>query len=155
MDRHGENAKALAAWLERHAAVERVLYPGLPSHPQHAVVERQWRPGNAGGMLAFEVVGGRAGGEAVIDALTLTERTASLGGVHTMVVHPPSTSQRQLNDEELLASGIRPGLLRVSVGLEDVDDLKVDFDHALAVARRIAAGTPASVAVGTPTSVDA
>jgi len=145
MDRHGQNARALASWLERQEGVERVLYPGLPSHPQHAVVERQWRPDNAGGMLSFEVAGGRAAGGAVIDTLELTERTASLGSVHTMVVHPPSTSQRQLSDEELLASGIRPGLLRVSVGLEDVEDLVADFERGLAVARGVAAATPALV----------
>ena len=75
----------------------------------------------------------------------LTERTASLGSVHTMVVHPPSTSQRQLSDEELLASGIRPGLLRVSVGLEDIDDLVADFERGLAVARRVAASAPSLV----------
>ncbi|HEX5149232.1 MAG TPA: PLP-dependent transferase, partial [Candidatus Limnocylindrales bacterium] len=76
---------------------------------------------------------------AVIDSLDLTERTASLGSVHTMVVHPPSTSQRQLTEAELLASGIRPGLLRVSVGLEDVEDLVADFERALAVAREVVA----------------
>jgi cystathionine beta-lyase/cystathionine gamma-synthase len=145
MDRHGLSARALAAWLERQDGVERVLYPGLPSHPQHAVVERQWRPDNAGGMLSFEVAGGRAAGQAIIDSLGLTERTASLGSVHTMVVHPPSTSQRQLSEAELLASGIRPGLLRVSVGLEDVEDLVADFEQALVVARQVAAGAPAMV----------
>jgi len=145
MDRHGQNARALAGWLERQDGVERVLYPGLPSHPQHAVVERQWRPDNGGGMLSFEVAGGRAAGQAVIDALGLTERTASLGSVHTMVVHPPSTSQRQLSEAELVASGINPGLLRVSVGLEDVEDLVADFDQALGVARQVAAAAPALV----------
>ncbi|HSO30700.1 MAG TPA: PLP-dependent transferase, partial [Candidatus Sulfomarinibacteraceae bacterium] len=139
MDRHGQNALALAGWLERQDGVTRVLYPGLPSHPQHAVVERQWRPGNAGGMLAFEVAGGRAAGQAVIDTLQLSERTASLGGVHTMVVHPASTSQRQLNDEQLRASGIGPGMLRVSVGLEDVEDLEADLAAGLATARQVAA----------------
>jgi len=134
MDRHAANALALASWLERREGVERVLYPGLPSHPQHQVVLRQFRPGVGGGMLAFEVFGGRAAGRAIIDTLNVTERTASLGSVHTMVVHPPSTSQRQLTEAELLESGIRPGLLRVSVGLEDVDDLKADLDRALAVA---------------------
>jgi O-acetylhomoserine (thiol)-lyase len=75
----------------------------------------------------------------------LPELTASLGSVHTFVVHPPSTSQRQLSDEELIASGITPGLLRVSVGLEDIDDLQADFAAALAVARE--AGRPATVGV--------
>ena len=79
-------------------------------------------------MLAFEVAGGREAGRAVIDALRLPELTASLGSVHTMVVHPPSTSQRQMTEAELLAAGITPGLLRVSVGLEDLEDLQDDLD---------------------------
>jgi methionine-gamma-lyase len=144
MDRHGANALALAAWLERQEGVERVYYPGLPSHPQRAAVERQFRPGNGGGMLSFELAGGRAAGRTVIDALSLTELTASLGSVHTIVVHPPSTSQRQLSEAELIESGITPGLLRVSVGLEDVPDLIADFEQALAAARA-AAAVPAGV----------
>lgn len=134
VERHAATAAALAAWLERQPGVRRVLYPGLPSHPQHAVATRQFRAGVAGGMLAFDVQGGRAAGQAIIDALTLTELTASLGSVHTMVVHPPSTSQRQLSDEQLAAAGITPGLLRVSVGLEDLEDLQADFAAALEVA---------------------
>ncbi|MEX1168623.1 MAG: aminotransferase class I/II-fold pyridoxal phosphate-dependent enzyme [Chloroflexota bacterium] len=130
-ERHAHTAMALAGWLERHAGVRSVLYPGLDSHPQHALAMRQFRPGAAGGMLAFEVEGGRAAGRAVIDALRLPELTASLGSVHTMVVHPPSTSHRQSSEAELLAAGITPGLLRVSVGLEDIDDLQADFGAAL------------------------
>ena len=134
VDRHAANALALATWLEGRAGVERVLYPGLESHPQRNVVRRQFRSGVGGGMLAFEVAGGRAAGEAIINALSLTERTASLGSVHTMVVHPPSTSHRQLTEAQLIDSGIRPGLLRVSVGLEDVADLMGDFARAFMVA---------------------
>jgi cystathionine beta-lyase/cystathionine gamma-synthase len=115
------------------------LYPGLSSHPQHEVAVRQFRPGVFGGMLAFEVEGGRAAGRAVIDSLQLPELTASLGSVHTMVVHPPSTSHRQLSEAELTETGITPGLLRVSVGLEDLDDLEADFSDALAAARRVVA----------------
>ena len=137
VERHAATAAALATWLERQDGVERVLYPGLPSHPQHAVAARQFRPGVAGGMLAFDVSGGREAGKAIIDALTLTELTASLGSVHTMVVHPPSTSQRQMSDEQLVSAGITTGLLRVSVGLEDVEDLQADFAAALEVARRV------------------
>ncbi|MEA2631293.1 MAG: O-acetylhomoserine (thiol)-lyase, partial [Chloroflexota bacterium] len=113
-------------------------YPGLPSHPQHDVALRQFRKGVAGGMLAFEVEGGRAAGRAIIDALTLPELTASLGSVHTMVVHPPSTSHRQSTEAELLEAGITPGLLRVSVGLEDIEDLEADFAIALASAATVA-----------------
>jgi methionine-gamma-lyase len=138
MDRHARNAAALGAWLERQDGVIRVMYPGLPSHPQHDVARRQFRDGVAGGMLAFEVEGGREAGQAIIDAMALPELTASLGSVHTFVVHPPSTSQRQLSEEELIASGIPAGLLRVSVGLEDVEDLQADFASALEAARDVA-----------------
>jgi methionine-gamma-lyase len=147
MDRHAANALALAGWLERQDGVLRVLYPGLPSHPQHEVARRQFI--NGGGMLAFEVVGGRAGGQAFIDTIRLRELTASLGSVHTMVVHPPSTSQRQLSEAELLESGIPPGLLRVSVGLEDVEDIAEDFASGLAAAREAAAETAHETAAET------
>ena len=147
VDRHARTAAALAAWLERQDGVRRVLYPGLPSHPQHEVAIRQFRPGLAGGMLAVEVAGGRAAGRAMIDTLTLTELTASLGSVHTMVVHPPSTSQRQMTEAQLAEAGITPGLLRVSVGLEDLEDLQNDFTAALAAARD-AAGAVEQPAVG-------
>jgi methionine-gamma-lyase len=147
-ERHARNAAALAAWLERQDGVERVYYPGLPSHPQHDVAVRQFRSGVGGGMLAFEAAGGREAGRAIIDHLTLPELTASLGSVHTMVVHPPSTSQRQMSEAELLAAGITPGLLRVSVGLEDVEDLEADLTEALAAARAAThAGAPATAAV--------
>ncbi len=135
VEAHARTAAALAGWLERQDGVQRVLYPGLPSHPQHEAAMRQFRPGVAGGMLAVELAGGREAGRAMIDALTLTELTASLGSVHTMVVHPPSTSQRQMSEAELAAAGITPGLLRVSVGLEDLEDLQDDFAAALEVAR--------------------
>ena len=131
VERHAATAAALAAWLEGRDDVRSVLYPGLDSHPQHDVALRQFRPGVAGGMLAFEVAGGREAGRAVIDALRLPELTASLGSVHTMVVHPPSTSHRQSTEAELLAAGITPGLLRVSVGLEDLEDLQDDLEAAL------------------------
>lgn len=137
-ERHAKTSAALAGWLERQDGVQRVIYPGLPSHPQHDVALRQFRPGVAGGMFSVEVAGGRAAGRAIIDTLTLTELTASLGSVHTMVVHPPSTSQRQMSEADLLAAGIVPGLLRVSVGLEDLEDLQDDFSAALAAARRVA-----------------
>ncbi len=141
MDRHGASALALATWLEQQDGVVRVLYPGLSTHPQHEIAMRQFRPGVAGGMLAFEVAGGREAGRSMIDALELTERTASLGSVHTIVVHPPSTTHRQLTEPQLLESGISPGLLRVSVGLEDVADLKADFQRALRIAGQLRVGT--------------
>jgi methionine-gamma-lyase len=143
MDRHAATAMALAAWLERQEGVTRVSYPGLPSHPQRDVAARQLHGG--GGMLAFELAGSRAVGPAFIDALSVTELTASLGSVHTMVVHPPTTTHRQLSETELAAAGIAPGLLRCSVGLEDLDDLIADFDQALFAVRALRAGAPAPV----------
>jgi cystathionine beta-lyase/cystathionine gamma-synthase len=132
MERHSATAAALASWLERQEGVVRVHHPSLRSHPQHALAARQLALG--GGMLAFELAGGRAAGSAFIDALSVTELTASLGSVHTMVVHPASTTHRQLDDRALAEAGIAPGLLRVSAGLEDVDDLVADFEGALVAA---------------------
>jgi methionine-gamma-lyase len=142
MERHAATAAALAAWLERQPGVVRVYQPALPSHPQAELAARQLARG--GGMLAFEIDGGRVAGEAFIDALTIPELTASLGGVFTMVVHPPSTTHRQLDDAALASAGIGAGLLRCSAGLEDLDDLIADFGHGLAVARDAArdAGAP-------------
>lgn len=139
MERHSANALALARHLES-SGVDTVYYPGLASHPQFAVAQRQLRAG--GGMLAFEL-DDRGAAEALIDGLTLTPRTASLGSVRTIAVHPPSSTHRQLDEATLAAIGIPMGLLRVSVGLEEIDDLIADFDQALAGARRPAASTPA------------
>jgi cystathionine beta-lyase/cystathionine gamma-synthase len=133
LERHVANAMALAGWLERQEGVARVYHPSLASHPQHDLAGRQLSAG--GGMLAFELGGGRAAGATFIDALSIPERTASLGSVHTMVVHPPSTTHRQLGEAQLAEAGIAPGLLRVSVGIEDIDDLIADFGRALAAVR--------------------
>ena len=152
VDRHSATASALAAWLERQAGVTRVYHPALASHPQHDVAERQLRAG--GGMLAFELAGGRAAGRAFIDALTLPELTASLGSVFTMVVHPPSTTHRQLDEAALAQTGITPGLLRCSVGLEDLDDLVADFERALDAARG-AVDPAGTTAPGSPAARDA
>ena len=133
LERESATAALLAAWLERQDGVERVYHPSLASHPQHGLARSQLALG--GGMLAFELVGGRAAGEAFIDALTIPELTASLGGVFTIVSHPPSTTHRQLDDAALADSGISPGLLRCSVGLEDAEDLLADFEIGLAAAR--------------------
>ena len=130
MERHCQNALALARFLEGEGLT--VHYPGLASHPQAQVAQRQLRAG--GGMVAFDM-GTRESASALVDALTLPERTASLGSIKTIVVHPPSTSHRQLDSAALAAAGIAEGLLRVSVGLEDVEDLIADLSAAMAVAR--------------------
>lgn len=132
MERHTATAGLLAAWLETAPGVERVLYPMLASHPDHAVVARNLAAG--GGMLAVELAGGSAAVRAVVDALRIPERTASLGSIHTIAVHPPSTTHRQLTAAELEAAGIGPGLLCVAVGLEDPADLLADVEQALGAA---------------------
>jgi len=149
VERHSATAAALAAWLERQDGVARVWHPSLASHPQHDVANRQLALG--GGMLAFELAGGRAAGAAFIDRLEIPARTASLGSVFSIVTHPPSTTHRQLDDRALAAAGITPGLLRCSVGLEDLEDLMMDFEQGLAAAR---AATPptAPASAGVPTT---
>ena len=143
LERESATAALLAAWLERQDGVEQVFHPSLASHPQHTVARRELALG--GGMLAFELAGGRLAGEAFIDALSIPELTASLGGVFTIVSHPPSTTHRQLDDAALADSGIAPGLLRCSVGLEDAEDLIADFESALAAARAAATASSAEL----------
>lgn len=129
MEQHCRAAQRLAELLEGHDRVERVHYPGLRSHPQHKVAARQLR--GFGGMLAFEVKGGVEAGARVSDALELAWIGASLGGMHTLVAHAASTTHRQLDPEARRAAGIADGLIRVSVGLEDPDDIVEDFRQAL------------------------
>jgi cystathionine beta-lyase/cystathionine gamma-synthase len=130
MDRHSRTALELTSWLEGHPKVERVRYPGLPSHPHHEVAGRELTRG-CGGMAAFEVVGGVDAGQRFCDALELAWVAASLGGIQTLVCHPASTTHRQLDPAAREAAGIADGLIRLSVGLEDLDDLKADFERAL------------------------
>jgi cystathionine beta-lyase/cystathionine gamma-synthase len=133
LDRHAATSLALAGWLERQDGVRQVRHPLLPSHPGRDIVARQFHA--ASGMFAFELEGGRAAARAFMAALHIPTRTASLGSIHTMVVHPPSTTHRQLDDAQLEAAGIGPGLLRCSIGLEDADDLLADFAAGLEAAR--------------------
>jgi methionine-gamma-lyase len=130
MERHSENALAVARFLEAHEQVERVYFAGLESYPQYELARRQLAA--PGGMIAVELSGGRAAGESFMDSLELASRATSLGGVDTVVSHPASTSHRQFTDEQLAAASITPGLLRVSVGCEDADDIVADFGNALA-----------------------
>ncbi len=143
VERQSRTAEALATFLEGRDGVARVTYPGLPSHPQRAAAQRILDMGGA--MLSVELAGGREAGRVFFDALEIPERTASLGSVHTMVVHPPTSSHRALDAASLAAAGITEGLLRVSVGLEDEADLIADFGQALEAAR---AASPTPVATG-------
>ncbi|MDR5693880.1 MAG: PLP-dependent aspartate aminotransferase family protein [Armatimonadota bacterium] len=129
MERHNANAQRLAEFLASHPAVERVYYPGLPSHPGHDVARRQMR--GFGGMLSFEVKGGFEAGVRCVEALRVCTLAVSLGGVETLVTHPASTSSVGIPREERIRAGITDGLIRVSVGIEDIEDLLRDFDQAL------------------------
>jgi cystathionine beta-lyase/cystathionine gamma-synthase len=130
MERHSRSAQTLAEFLEGQAKVERVHYPGLPSHPNHEVA-RRLLPRGFGGMLAFEIEGGVEAGMRFCDALELGWIATSLGGTHTLVGHAASTTHRQMDPAARRAAGIADGLVRLSVGLEDVEDLIEDFERAL------------------------
>lgn len=129
VERAQANAAELAERLEGHPAVERVFHPSLPSHPQREVADRQMRGG--GGMVAFAVRGGRDAGIRLAEALELIVLAVSLGGPETLIEHPASMSHSPLSEEQLEAAGIAPGLLRLSVGIENVEDLWHDLKQAL------------------------
>ena len=130
MQRHDENARALADYLVRHPRVSRVFYPGLDSHPQHALARRQ--ASGFGGMLSFIPGDGSLdAGRRVFDRFELFTRAESLGGVESLVCHPASMTHASVPREERLRMGFLDGLLRLSVGIEDVEDLQADLDHAL------------------------
>lgn len=129
MDRHGESALRLAHDLEAHQAVDHVYYPGLPTHPQHGLASRQMR--NMGGMIALELKGGLAAGRRFLDSVRLATRAVSLGDAETLVQHPASMTHATYSPEERSRHGFTDGLIRVSVGLEDYDDLREDLLGAL------------------------
>jgi O-succinylhomoserine sulfhydrylase len=130
MDRHCENAMALAQHLDQHAELESVLYPFLPSHPQYELAKKQMKQG--GGIVTFVVKGGYARAHKFMDALKIASKTANLGDSRTTITHPASTTHSKLTDAERDAVGISAGLIRISVGLENVNDLIADIDQALA-----------------------
>ena len=130
MERHCANAAHLARRLAGHPAVTRVHWPGLPDHPDHDTARRILA--GFGGMVAFDLAGGREAGLAFVTGLRLAALAPSLGGAETLVLHPASTSHRQMDAATLRASGIGEGTIRVSVGLEHPDDLWADFEQALA-----------------------
>lgn len=132
MKQHGENAMAVAKFLESHPKVARVHYPGLPSHPQHELAKRQMR--GFGGMVSFEVAGDGAAARRVAESTRYFLLAESLGGVESLIGYPPLMSHATMTEEERVARGIPPTLLRLSVGIEDADDLLEDLDQALALA---------------------
>lgn len=129
MDRHSENALKLAQWLEKHPQVELVKYPFLPSHPKYDVAKKQMKAG--GGIVTFVVKGGVEKGRQFLDKLKMISLTANLGDTRSIATHPASTTHSKLNEEERLEVGILPGLIRISVGLEHIDDIIKDVEQGL------------------------
>lgn len=130
MDRHSENALKLAQYLESNKAVTNVKYPFLPSHPQYAIAKQQMKQG--GGIVTFELKGGLKQGKKFLDSLQMASLTANLGDTRTIATHPASTTHAKLTEQERLLVGISPGLVRISVGLEHIEDIIADIEQALA-----------------------
>ena len=128
--RHAENALALAQWLEKHPAVQWINYPGLESHNDHALAKR-YLPEGAGAILGFGIRGGREAGVKFINSVKLASHLANIGDAKTLVIHPASTTHSQLSEMEQEDTGVTPEYIRVSVGIEDIEDIKQDFEQAL------------------------
>jgi O-acetylhomoserine (thiol)-lyase len=143
MERHVENARAVATFLTRHELASNVTYPGLPSSRYRALVEK-YLPHGAGAVFSFDCRGGRAAGQAFIRGVTLWSHLANVGDSKSLIIHPASTTHRQLNDDELRAAGVGPGTIRLSVGTEAIDDLLWDLERGFTNA-----ATTASTEVGT------
>ena len=144
MQRHVENALSVAKYLETHALASRITYPGLRASPYRALAEKYLARG-AGAVFSFDIEGGRAAGQDFIRGLTLWSHLANVGDAKSLVIHPASTTHRQLSEQELTAAGIGPGTIRLSVGLEEIDDLLWDLEQGLARARARASLSAESV----------
>lgn len=141
VERHVQNAQALAEWLENHPQVEYVNYPGLKSSPYHELAKKYLKKG-FGGVLSFKVKGGKTAADALVDNLKLISHLANVGDAKTLIIHPASTTHEQLTEAEQKSAGVEPGLLRVSVGIEHIDDIKADlqqaFEKVIAVEKELA-----------------
>jgi O-acetylhomoserine (thiol)-lyase len=129
-ERHSQNALALAHWLKTHPAVRWVNYPGLADHPGHVVAKKYLQRG-FGGLLGFGIKGGSEAGKKFINSVKLLSHLANIGDAKTLVIHPASTTHQQLTPDEQAATGVTPDYIRVSVGLENLEDIKADIDQAL------------------------
>jgi O-acetylhomoserine (thiol)-lyase len=135
MPRHVENTRKVVAFLSSHPSVEKVLYPELPSHPDHELCKKLL-PKGAGAVFSFDIKGGRAAGKTFIESLRVFSHLANVGDAKSLVIHPATTTHYRMSDEDLKKAGIGPGTVRLSVGLEDVQDLIDDLDRALKAASR-------------------
>jgi O-acetylhomoserine (thiol)-lyase len=131
MERHVENTRKVAEFLASHDLASRVTYPDLPTSPYRELV-RKYLPRGAGAVFSFDVAGGREGGQALIRGVGLWSHLANVGDAKSLIIHPASTTHRQLSDAELQAAGVNPGTVRLSVGTESVDDLVWDLEQGFA-----------------------
>jgi len=130
MERHVQNAQAVAEFLEKHPKVGWVTYPGLQSHPDHERAKR-YLPKGAGALMGFGVKGGLEAGKKFIESLQLVSHLANIGDAKSLAIHPASTTHSQLSPEDLVAAGVTPDFVRLSIGIEDIDDILWDLDQAL------------------------
>jgi O-acetylhomoserine (thiol)-lyase len=136
MERHSENALAVATYLSDHPAVDWVVYPGLESHPAYETAKRYHYRGLYGGLVGFGIKGGAEAGRRLIEAVKLHSHLANIGDAKSLVIHPATTTHQQLSPEEQLATGVTPDFVRLSVGLEHIDDIIADLEQALAASQR-------------------
>jgi O-acetylhomoserine (thiol)-lyase len=134
MDRHCDNAVKVASYLRNHPQVEWVNYAGLDDHPDHALVQK-YMGGRAASIMSFGIKGGREAGARFIDALQLVVRLVNIGDAKSLACHPATTTHRQLSPQELATAGVSEDLVRLSIGIENVDDILADIDQALAAAK--------------------
>ncbi|ONI64057.1 O-acetylhomoserine aminocarboxypropyltransferase [Leifsonia sp. ALI-44-B] len=133
IDAHVANARAVAEWLDADPRIEAVNWAGLPAHPHHERANK-YLPKGPGSVFTFEVKGGRPVGQKLIESVNLASHLANIGDAKTLIIHPASTTHAQLTEQQLLEAGVRPGVVRLSVGIEDPDDIIYDLDQALAQA---------------------
>ncbi|QEO10413.1 bifunctional o-acetylhomoserine/o-acetylserine sulfhydrylase [Protaetiibacter larvae] len=138
VERHVQNAQEIAEWLENHPDVASVNYSGLPSSPWYAAANK-YAPKGVGAVLSFELKGGVDAGRTLVDNVSLFSHLANIGDVRSLIIHPASTTHSQLTPEQQLTAGVTPGLVRLSVGLENIDDLKADLQSGFDAARRVVA----------------
>ncbi|MDT8446559.1 MAG: O-acetylhomoserine aminocarboxypropyltransferase/cysteine synthase [bacterium] len=132
VERHSQNALKLAAWLKTHPKVAKVIFTGLPEHNSHQNAQKQFRAGLFGSIFCFEVQGGLEAGKSFISKVQLASHLANVADAKTLVIHPASTTHQQLTEAEQASAGVSPALIRVSVGIEHIDDIIADFEQALA-----------------------
>jgi len=130
LERHSKNALAVARFLEKHPAVASVNYPGLPGHPDHANAKK-YLPDGAGGIVGFGIKGGKEAGVRLINNVKLFSHLANIGDAKSLIIHPATTTHSQLTPEEQAQTGVTPEFVRLSIGIEDAEDIKADLDQAL------------------------